>query len=98
MRVLSTFLAVLFATSGLTTSSDPFVGTWVYNAEKSPKPTITYGIRDLGGDRYALTEVPGELPQSGRTASPSSLLQELRSPLGSSMTTHGRWTELTREP
>ena len=60
MRVLSTFLAVLFATSGLTTSSDPFVGTWVYNAEKSPKPTITYGIRDLGGDRYALTGSSGE--------------------------------------
>jgi hypothetical protein len=43
--------------------SDPFVGVWVYNAQKSPKPTITYGIRDLGGDRYALTGSTGETTQ-----------------------------------
>jgi hypothetical protein len=60
MRLISLFLAALFTTSGLIAQSDPFVGTWVYNAEKSPKPTITYGIKDLGGDRYALTGSSGE--------------------------------------
>jgi hypothetical protein len=60
MRFLGLFLSALFATSGLMASSDPFVGTWVYNAERSPKPTITYGIKDLGGDRYALTGSSGE--------------------------------------
>jgi hypothetical protein len=60
MRLFSLSLAILFATSGLANASDPFVGTWVYNAERSPKPTITYGIKDLGGDRYALTGSSGE--------------------------------------
>jgi hypothetical protein len=60
MRFLSLFLAALFATSSAMAASDPFIGTWVYNAEKSPKPTITYGIKDLGGDRYALTGSSGE--------------------------------------
>jgi hypothetical protein len=63
MRFYSLFLATLFATSGLAAPSDPFVGTWVYNAERSPKPTITYGIKDLGGDRYALTGSSGETTQ-----------------------------------
>ena len=63
MRLLSLFLAALFSTSGLATATDPFVGTWVYNADKSPKPTITYGIKDLGGDRYALTGSSGETTQ-----------------------------------
>jgi hypothetical protein len=60
MKLYTLLLAALFATSGLAAASDPFVGTWVYNAEKSPKPTITYGIKDLGGDRYALTGSSGE--------------------------------------
>jgi hypothetical protein len=60
MRLFSLFLATLFLASGVAAASDPFVGTWVYNAEKSPKPTITYGIKDLGGDRYALTGSSGE--------------------------------------
>lgn len=60
MRFLSFFFAALFAASGSMAASDPFVGTWVYNAEKSPKPTITYGIKDLGGDFYALTGSSGE--------------------------------------
>jgi hypothetical protein len=38
---------------------DPFVGTWVRNAQKSPKPTIRYTIKDLGEDRYALTGSTG---------------------------------------
>jgi hypothetical protein len=60
MSFLSLFLAALFATSSLMGASDPFVGTWVYNADRSPKPTITYGVKDLGGDRYALTGSSGE--------------------------------------
>jgi hypothetical protein len=60
MRLFSLFLAALFATPSLAAASDPFVGTWVYNAEKSPKPTITYAIKDLGEDRYALTGSSGE--------------------------------------
>jgi hypothetical protein len=63
MRLFGLFLAAVFATSVLAAVSDPFVGTWVYNADKSPKPTITYGIKDLGGDRYALTGSSGETTQ-----------------------------------
>jgi hypothetical protein len=63
MKLYSLLFAALFATSGLAAASDPFVGTWVYSAEKSPKPTITYGIRDLGGDSYALTGSSGETTQ-----------------------------------
>jgi hypothetical protein len=40
-------------------ATDPFVGTWVYNAQKSPKPTIKYAIKDLGDERYALTGSTG---------------------------------------
>jgi hypothetical protein len=40
-------------------ATDPFVGTWVYNADKSPKPTIKYAIKDLGGERYSLTGSTG---------------------------------------
>jgi hypothetical protein len=40
-------------------ATDAFVGAWVYNAQKSPKPTIKYAIRDLGGERYALTGSTG---------------------------------------
>jgi hypothetical protein len=53
-------LVGLFMSVSMAAQSDPFVGTWAYNAQKSPKPTITYGIKDLGGDRYALTGSTGE--------------------------------------
>jgi hypothetical protein len=53
-------LAAVLTTTGVAAQSDPFVGTWVYNAEKSPKPTIRYAIKDLGSDRYALTGSSGE--------------------------------------
>ncbi len=56
MRWSSVLCALIFASAALAQSPDPFVGTWVYNSEKSPKPTITYSVTDLGGDRYALTE------------------------------------------
>jgi hypothetical protein len=54
------FLSAVFATTGMAAQNDPFVGTWVYNAEKSPKPTIRYAIKDLGSDHYALTGSSGE--------------------------------------
>ena len=60
MRLYRLLLSLLFAGAALAQSSDPFIGTWVYSAEKSPKPTITYAIKDLGSDRYALTGSTGE--------------------------------------
>jgi len=52
-------LAGILTSTSLLAQTDPFIGTWVYNAEKSPKPTIKYAIKDLGGDRYALTGSTG---------------------------------------
>ena len=60
MKLYSLLLAVLLATPMFGVASDPFVGTWVWNSEKSPKPVITYGIKDLGGERYALTGSSGQ--------------------------------------
>ena len=60
MKLHAFLLPVLLASANLAAQSDPFVGTWVYNASKSPKPTIKYAIKDLGGDRYALTGSTGE--------------------------------------
>jgi hypothetical protein len=60
MKLYSLLLAALCATTGSAVASDPFVGTWVYNVNKSPKPTITYSIEDLGESRYALTGSSGE--------------------------------------
>ncbi|WP_263384134.1 hypothetical protein [Granulicella arctica] len=60
MKLYSLLLAALCATSGLAVASDPFLGTWVYNVNKSPKPTITYQIEDLGENQYALTGSSGE--------------------------------------
>jgi hypothetical protein len=54
-RLLFTFVLAGTALA----ATDPFIGTWVYNAQKSPKPTITYEIKDLGGHRYALTGSTG---------------------------------------
>jgi hypothetical protein len=49
----------MLTSTSLFAQGDPFVGTWVYSAQKSPKPTIKYAIKDLGGDRYALTGSTG---------------------------------------
>src|ERR1700761_4041026 len=59
MRLLGLSLACLFTCTSAFAISDPFVGTWVYNAQKSPKPTIKYAIKDLGDERYALTGSTG---------------------------------------
>lgn len=40
-------------------ATDPFVGTWVYNPQKSPKPTIKYTIKSLGREGYSLTGSTG---------------------------------------
>jgi len=60
MRLYGLLIAGILTSANLFAASDPFVGTWIYNAQKSPKPTITYGIKDLGADRYALTGSTGE--------------------------------------
>jgi hypothetical protein len=52
-------LAGMLTCSGAFVLDDPFVGTWVYNAQESPKPTIRYAIKDLGGGRYSLTGSTG---------------------------------------
>ena len=59
MRLYGLLLTGILTSTSLFAQSDPFVGTWVYNAQKSPKPTIKYAIKDLGGDRYALTGSTG---------------------------------------
>ena len=59
MRLCALLLAgILTCTSGFA-ATDPFIGTWVYNIQKSPKPTIKYAIKDLGGGRYSLTGSTG---------------------------------------
>lgn len=47
-------LAGILTCANVFAATDPFAGTWMYNAHKSPKPTITYAIKDLGGDHYSL--------------------------------------------
>ncbi len=59
MRLRYLFLAATLTCSSALALDDPFVGTWVYNAQKSPKPTIKYTIKDLGGGRYSLTGSTG---------------------------------------
>lgn len=59
MKLYGLLLAGVLTPIGGFAATDPFVGTWVYNAQKSPKPTIRYAIKDLGGDRYALTGSTG---------------------------------------
>jgi len=60
LRPYRLLLVFILTTTAFAAITDPFVGTWVYDAQKSPKPTITYGIKDLGGDRYALTGSTGQ--------------------------------------
>ncbi len=59
MRLYALLLAGVLSCVSSFAATDPFVGTWVYNAQKSPKPTIRYTIKDLGNDRYALTGSTG---------------------------------------
>jgi hypothetical protein len=49
-----------FTGTNLLAATEPFVGTWVYNIQESPKPTLRkYEIRDLGGERCSLTGSTG---------------------------------------
>lgn len=59
MRLHGLLLAGIFTCTTAFAQNDPFVGTWVYDAQKSPKPTIKYTIKDLGGGRYSLTGSTG---------------------------------------
>lgn len=59
MKFYGLLLASILTSTSMFAATDPFVGTWVYNAQKSPKPTIRYAIRDLGGERYSLTGSTG---------------------------------------
>jgi hypothetical protein len=54
MRIGGVFCVGILVGTGIA-AADPFVGTWVYNLTKSPKPTITFTIRDLGENRISLT-------------------------------------------
>jgi hypothetical protein len=59
LRLYCLLLAGVLSCTSLFAATDPFVGTWVYNIQKSPKPTIKYAIKDLGGERYSLTGSTG---------------------------------------
>ena len=59
MKLGTILLPALLASSGLF-AADPFLGKWVWNEQKSPKPIIRYAIKDLGNNRYSLTGSTGE--------------------------------------
>src|SRR5580698_5522809 len=59
LKLYGLMLAGILTSSSVFAATDPFIGTWVYNIQKSPKPTIKYAIKDLGGERYALTGSTG---------------------------------------
>ena len=59
MKLYGLLLAGVLSCASSFAATDPFVGSWVYNAEKSPKPTIKYAIKDLGSGRYSLTGSTG---------------------------------------
>jgi hypothetical protein len=59
LRLYGALLIGIFTCTNVFAATDPFIGTWVYSIQKSPKPTITYAIKDLGGNRYALTGSTG---------------------------------------
>jgi hypothetical protein len=60
MKFRSVLLIGFLAGACLSAATDPFVGKWVWDAQKSPLPKITYKIKDLGGERFALTGSTGE--------------------------------------
>ena len=60
LRPYALLLVAILTSASAFGASDPFVATWIYNAQKSPKPTIKYTIKDLGGERYALTGSTGQ--------------------------------------
>jgi hypothetical protein len=41
-------------------AADPFAGTWAWTAGKTPRPSIHYGIKDLGDNTFALTGSTGQ--------------------------------------
>jgi hypothetical protein len=59
MRSFGLLLTGVLTCTSAFALNDPFVGTWVYNPKKSPKPTIKYTIKELGNGRYSLTGSTG---------------------------------------
>jgi len=59
MKIRAAIVAVLLTGCRLF-AADPFVGKWAWNAEKSPRPNIHYGIKDLGDNTFALTGSTGQ--------------------------------------
>jgi hypothetical protein len=59
LRLYGLLLTGILTCTSASAATDPFVGTWVYNAQKSPKPTIKYAIKDIGSGRYSLTGSTG---------------------------------------
>jgi hypothetical protein len=60
---------VLAGTTSFAQAPNPFIGTWVLNSDKTPNPTITYAIKDLGSGRFALTGSSGETTEVKGTES-----------------------------
>ncbi len=52
--------SALVAGCHLWSATDPFIGHWTWNSKKSPHPTITYSVKDLGNNRFAVTGSTGE--------------------------------------
>ena len=79
MKLCCMLLSMVLAGSAAAQSGDPFLGTWVYSVDKSPSPPITYAIKDLGGDRYALTGSSARQQRSKPTAASRNHHREKRS-------------------
>jgi hypothetical protein len=95
LRLHGPWLAALFTGTNLLAATDPFVGTWIYNNQKSPKPTKRYAIKDLGGERYSLTGSTGVTVESKPMAFQSKRPPEVLSLSRSSMSMTGKWSETT---
>ena len=59
--VMKSFAVVILGilSSARVFAADPFVGTWAYDVDKSPMPTIKYTIEDAGGNQFNLTGSTG---------------------------------------
>ena len=59
MKFCSFLCAVILTSASVLSAADPFAGKWAYNEGRSPKPSIIYTIKDLGGNRFVLTGSTG---------------------------------------
>lgn len=60
MKVRGVLLVGAMGITCVFAASDPFVGKWVWNREKSLPPKIKYQVKDLGGNRFAFTGADGQ--------------------------------------